>query len=48
MAAVALALGHWPFPTPLLDIDPDDDDWTIAVEVIEQATRLRWPDTEEA
>lgn len=46
-AAVALSLGHWPFATPLLEIDPADDDWLFAVEVIEQARRLRWPDIEE-
>jgi hypothetical protein len=45
-AAVALSLGHWPFATPLLEIDPDDDDWLFAIEVIEQAYDLRWPDME--
>lgn len=42
-AAVALSLGHWPFTTPLLEMDPYDDDWLFAVQVIEQAHRLRWP-----
>lgn len=42
-AGVALALGHWPFATPLLEMDTDDDDWTVAVAVIEQAHKLRWP-----
>lgn len=45
-AAVAFSLGHWPFATPLLEMDPEDDDWLFAVEVIEQAHRLRYPPEE--
>lgn len=43
-AAVALCLGHWPFSTPLLEMDETDDDWAVAVLVIEQAHKLRWPE----
>ena len=42
-AAVALCLGHWPFSTPLLEMDTTDDDWLVAVEVINQAKLIRWP-----
>lgn len=44
MAAVALSLGHWPFAVPLLEMNQADDDWLIAMEVLEQAHALRWPE----
>lgn len=44
VAAVALSLGHWPFSTPLLEMNQFGDDWIVACEVIEQARNFRQED----